>query len=621
MASPSTNIKITATDKTGTAFKAVNKNVSGMQKGVTALKSAFVGLAGAMGARAFIRFANQQLKAADTIGKMASKLQISTTALQTFRFAGEQSGETLETMDNNLIKFAKQLGEAQVGIGLAKRELEILGIELRNQSGDFKSHEEVLNEVADAFMNMRDPARKMSSAMALFGRSGHVMVNMLSDGADGLERLRDQLVKTGGIIDEKFIREAEDANDAMNRLSKTFGAITTRLMSDLSPAILKVTDNIMELMDIDANYGRGVDRLKRDLEKVNEEISEWQQKAFAMQKTISESNVVMNTLNARHAELAGIQGEIADRVQRRANIEEHLANIPKKVLSSQKKVTETLEEQNNILTGQALIQKNASAHALMANTKLMGILNQRNKEEKEFLELLEDEYSDEFAEMQRKQTEEIALQNEKIAEQKRLQEEASAAKLKAQEELRSQHKERMEQLKREKEAEERLRREGLKQTISVAKATGDILYEQGVMGFDAMRALAFTEAIINAQLAATKALATLPPPWSYAAATASYAYAAARAYEIKNMKPPAREMGGTVTKGKPFMVGEKGAEIFTPGQTGSITPNNKMGGANITFNILANDAQGFDQLLLARRGLIVSMINKAMHQQGKRALI
>ena len=257
----------------------------------------------------------------------------------------------------------------------------------------------------------------------------------------------------------------------------------------------------------------------------------------------------------------------------------------------------------------------------MANTKLMGILNQRNKEEKEFLELLEDEYSDEFAEMQRKQTEEIALQNEKIAEQKRLQEEASAAKLKAQEELRSQHKERMEQLKREKEAEERLRREGLKQTISVAKATGDILYEQRDMGFDAMRALAFTEAIINAQLAATKALATLPPPWSYAAATASYAYAAARAYEIKNMKPPAREMGGTVTKGKPFMVGEKGAEIFTPGQTGSITPNNKMGGANITFNILANDAQGFDQLLLARRGLIVSMINKAMHQQGKRALI
>ena len=621
MASPSTNIKITATDKTGTAFKAVNKNVSGMQKGVTALKGAFVGLAGAMGARAFIRFANQQLKAADTIGKMASKLQISTTALQTFRFAGEQSGETLETMDNNLIKFAKQLGEAQVGIGLAKRELEILGIELRDQSGDFKSHEEILNEVADAFRNMNDPARKMSSAMALFGRSGHVMVNMLSDGADGLERLRDQLIKTGGIIDEKFIREAEDANDAMNRLSKTFGAITTRLMSDLSPAILKITDNIMELMDIDANYGRGAERLNRDLEKVNEELAAAQAEAFAMQKTIEESNVVMNTFNARHAQLAGLQGEISDLLERRANIEEHLATIPKKTVSIQKDVKKELEDQNNILKEQQQIQKHASQMRFMGATKVLGAQQMINKEHEETIDLLEDEYSEDFQKKEEQRIENLRLQNEKIAEQKRLQEEAREAKLKAQEELRRQHKERMDQLKREKEAEERLRREGLKQTISVAKQTGDILYEQGVMGFDAMRALAFTEALINAQLAATKALATLPPPWSYAAATASYAFAAARAYQIKNMEPPAREMGGTVTKGKPFLVGESGAEIFTPGQTGTITPNNAMGGTNVTFNIQTNDAQGFDQLLIARRGLIVSMINKAMHQQGRRGIV
>ena len=621
MASPSTNIAITATDKTGKAFKAVNKNVSGMQKGVTALKGAFVGLAGAMTARAFIRFSSQQLKAADTIGKMASKLQISTTALQTFRFAGEQSGETLETMDNNLIKFAKQLGEAQVGIGLAKRELEILGIELRNQSGDFKSHEEILNEVANAFMNMRDPARKMSSAMALFGRSGHVMVNMLSDGADGLERLRDQLVKTGGIIDEKFIREAEDANDAMNRLSKTFGAITTRLMSDLSPAILRVTEGLMKLMEIDPHQGRGAERLGRDLEKVNRDLKEAQAEAFAMQKTIEESNVVMNTFNARHAQLAALQGEIALLVERRANIEKHLVTIPKKTVSIQKDVKKELEDQNNILKEQQQIQKHASQMRFMGATKVLGAQQAMNKEHQETIDLLEDEYSEDFQKKEEQRIENLRLQNEKIAEQKRLQEEAREAKLKAQEELKRQHQERMEQLKREKEAEERLRREGLRQTISVAKATGDILYEQGLMGFDAMRALAFTEAMVNAQLAATKALASLPPPFSYTAATASYAFAAARAYQIKNMKPPEREMGGTVTKGKPFLVGEKGAEIFTPGQTGSITPNNAIGGTNVTFNIQTNDAQGFDQLLMARRGLIVSMINKAMHQQGRRGIV
>jgi len=468
---------------------------------------------------------------------------------------------------------------------------------------------------------MHDPARKMASAMALFGRSGHVMVNMLSDGSQGLAKLRSQLVSTGGIINEKFIREAEEANDAMNVLNTTFGAMATRLLSNVSPAILEVTDSIQRLMGLDPAKTMSLRRLRDEYDQLDIAISKTANNirklesaegdlfGLSKQDLLLQKEKLQELMKEQHA--IEVQIALHKQVEERQEAQKNL-QIEQK--NNQEKIKKVLSEQE-------LIQKNASAHILMANTKLMGILNDRNREEKEFVELLEEEYSEEFSEMQRKRTEQIALQNEKIAEQKRLQEEAREAKLQAQEELRRQHKERMEQLKREKEAEERLRREGLKQTISVAKQTGDILHEQGVMGFDAMRALAFTEALINAQLAATKALATLPPPWSYAAATASYAFAAARAYQIKNMEPPAREMGGTVTKGKPFLVGEKGAEIFTPGQTGSITPNNAIGGTNVTFNIQTNDAQGFDQLLMARRGLIVSMINKAMHQQGRRALV
>lgn len=44
--------------------------------------------------------------------------------------------------------------------------------------------------------------------------------------------------------------------------------------------------------------------------------------------------------------------------------------------------------------------------------------------------------------------------------------------------------------------------------------------------------------------------------------------------------------GGTVTAGQSYVVGEKGQEVFTPSTSGSIIPNNKMGGGgNITVNI------------------------------------
>ena len=321
MASPSTNIKITATDKTQRAFNSVNSNIGKMSKGVTALKGAFGALAGAMALRAFVNFAGEQLKMADAMGKLSTKLQISTTALQTFRFAGEQSGETFQTMDNNLIKFAKNLGEAQTGIGLAKRELEILGIELKKNNGEFKSHEEILNEVADAYKNMDNPARKMASAMALFGRSGHVMVNMLSDGSEGLADLRKQLVLTGGIIGETFIRDAEEANDAMNVLSHTFGAMTTRLLSGLSPAILEVTDALQLLMGLDPTKTMSMRRLREEYDELDVSISKTATRIRKFQEARVDQGVITNE-KAILKNLMQQQYEIEVQIALRKQVEE-----------------------------------------------------------------------------------------------------------------------------------------------------------------------------------------------------------------------------------------------------------------------------------------------------------
>jgi tape measure domain-containing protein len=47
--------------------------------------------------------------------------------------------------------------------------------------------------------------------------------------------------------------------------------------------------------------------------------------------------------------------------------------------------------------------------------------------------------------------------------------------------------------------------------------------------------------------------------------------------------------GGSVMSGKPALVGERGPELFVPGRSGSIIPNNAMGGATINVSV---DATG-----------------------------
>ena len=61
---------------------------------------------------------------------------------------------------------------------------------------------------------------------------------------------------------------------------------------------------------------------------------------------------------------------------------------------------------------------------------------------------------------------------------------------------------------------------------------------------------------------------------------------------------PKKAAGGSVSSGKPYIVGELGPELFVPGKSGTIVPNNKLGGgdSNIVVNVDAggSSVQGDD---------------------------
>jgi len=82
--------------------------------------------------------------------------------------------------------------------------------------------------------------------------------------------------------------------------------------------------------------------------------------------------------------------------------------------------------------------------------------------------------------------------------------------------------------------------------------------------------------------------------------------------------------GGAVAKGQPVLVGERGAEMFVPNQTGQITQSARGtggGAVNVNFNINTVDASGFEDLLFRSRGAISSLINQAVNEQGRGAVV
>jgi len=82
--------------------------------------------------------------------------------------------------------------------------------------------------------------------------------------------------------------------------------------------------------------------------------------------------------------------------------------------------------------------------------------------------------------------------------------------------------------------------------------------------------------------------------------------------------------GGSVSKGDPVVVGERGPELFIPNSSGQITQNARgLGGGSVNVNFTINtiDSRGFDQALVENRGTITSIINNALAEKGRGEII
>lgn len=94
--------------------------------------------------------------------------------------------------------------------------------------------------------------------------------------------------------------------------------------------------------------------------------------------------------------------------------------------------------------------------------------------------------------------------------------------------------------------------------------------------------------------ASTAAIPIVGPAMAPAAMTAAMTIAQPMAMTIAGLSASAaaaRATGGPVSDGKPYLVGERGAELFVPNTSGAIVPNHKLGGGNVTVNMIEDKSR------------------------------
>ena len=227
-----------------------------LRVGMRALGGALAGVAAVGGLATLI---DRSISAADAVGKTADKIGVGVEALQELRYAAQLAGVEQRTMDMALQRFTRRVAEAAKGTGEAKQALAQMGIALKDQHGNIRRSEDLLNDVAEAFRRTTDPAERLRLAFKLFDSEGVAMVNMLVGGAETLEATRRRARDLGIVLDEELVRNAEKARDELDTLGKVISANLTRAVLDLAPAI---ADASTELADLASRVGVAYEELK-----------------------------------------------------------------------------------------------------------------------------------------------------------------------------------------------------------------------------------------------------------------------------------------------------------------------------------------------------------------------
>jgi TP901 family phage tail tape measure protein len=556
----------TAINNTKAAFNQLNKSLSfaGKTAAVTSKAVLGIGAAATAAAGTIALFTKANVNALDTLGKTASKLGVNVEFLQQMRFAAEQTGIETRTLDMGLQRFIRRVAEAAKGTGEAKGALQQLGIEFKNADGSARDIQDILFDVADGLANTSSEGERVRLAFKFFDSEGVALVNTLKGGSVELKKFFNEAENLGILISSDTTKKAEAFNDQLNIIKRQFTAITQNLVGAFLPVLQDVSKDLTKFLTDTKKEVGGFDKLGQ--------------------------NIAVGIVQGTQGFISGIAG--------------------------------FLDSMNNFITGVIINLKTVQVslidtrlHTLKVRQSLFGLFTDLGKEIIDS-KLTIMELSGEIVELGKNSgttfTDMADVTNSAL--------DSVIKKLKD-------AKGNLDNLTGNNggDGEEKTKpllvgMEDFKKSIG---ATDEAL---GKLGIASMKK--FEDSIVDSLKNGKLAFKDF----------ANYVIEQLLRIAIQEaiLKPMTsgfsdffsgifgRASGGPVNSNTPYIVGERGPELFVPSGNGNIVPNNQMGGQSaptVNFNISTVDAAGFDQLLASRKGLITSIINNAMNNQGKMGVV
>lgn len=180
-------------------------------------------------------------KAIEQTGLMAQQIGTTTEALSEMRYAAQQmAGVSEGQFDMALRRMTRRITEAAAGGGPAADALKRMGLEATALAK--LAPDEQFKRVADAMRATTDQGQRLQNTMALMDTEGMPLVNMLAEGADGIERFTDKAREMGLTITQDTVQAAQEFNRELDNVKSTMRGVWLEASGDLIPTMTELAD-------------------------------------------------------------------------------------------------------------------------------------------------------------------------------------------------------------------------------------------------------------------------------------------------------------------------------------------------------------------------------------------
>jgi hypothetical protein len=222
-------------------------DIKGAFSGVSgAIKAAVGGFVAGLSIRTIISAGAAALEYAGHLGELADTLGLTTKDLQTFSYAAGQVGISQEQLEAGIQKLTISMGKAQVGSQAQVKAFNAIGISVDDLKN--KNAGDVFRMIAEKLETVSDRSKRAAIEVALFGKAGASLDNLLSGSQGALNELSDAAERLGIVLSDEQIQKADATADKIAALQTVLKARIAGEVADNANAILTLASALARLI-------------------------------------------------------------------------------------------------------------------------------------------------------------------------------------------------------------------------------------------------------------------------------------------------------------------------------------------------------------------------------------